>query len=78
MRGGYGINYNTSQYATFALRLASEPPFADTQTNIANTNFVSQAATPGCGKYLDLVGSPHSSRQLDTSIQKLLHRRERQ
>jgi trimeric autotransporter adhesin len=38
VRGGYGINYNTSQYSTFALRLASEPPFADTQTNIADSN----------------------------------------
>ena len=38
VRGGYGINYNTSQYGTFALRLASEPPSADTQTNIADSN----------------------------------------
>jgi hypothetical protein len=35
VRGGYGVNYNTGQYGTFALRLANEPPNADTQTNIA-------------------------------------------
>jgi len=44
VRGGYGVNYNTTQYSTFALRLASEPPFADTQTNIAANN--------GCNTYL--------------------------
>jgi hypothetical protein len=44
VRGGYGVNYNTGQYSTFALRLASEPPFADTQTNIAASN--------GCPTYM--------------------------
>jgi hypothetical protein len=44
MRGGYGVNYNTSQYGTFANRLASEPPYANTQTNLAGNN--------GCGTYL--------------------------
>ncbi|MDP9038253.1 MAG: carboxypeptidase regulatory-like domain-containing protein, partial [Acidobacteriota bacterium] len=33
VRSGYGINYNTGQYATFARRLASQQPFAVTQTN---------------------------------------------
>jgi len=47
VRGGYGVNYNTTQYSTFALRLASEPPFADTQTNIAANN--------GCQTYLSWV-----------------------
>ncbi len=49
IRGGYGINFNTGQYATIANQLASQPgtdpatglPFAITQTNIANQK--------GCG-----------------------------
>lgn len=41
MRGGYGINFNTGQYATIASQLAFQPPFAVTQTNIANEQ--------GCG-----------------------------
>lgn len=45
LRGGYGVNYNTSQYSTFALRLASEPPFADTQTNTADNNTCDQYLT---------------------------------
>lgn len=41
LRGGYGINYNTGQYASFAKQLAFQPPFAVTQTNIVNQQ--------GCG-----------------------------
>jgi len=41
IRGGYGINYNTGQYATIARLLANQPPFAVTQTNIAGQQ--------GCG-----------------------------
>ncbi len=41
LRGGYGINYNTGQYASFARQLAFQPPFAITQTNIVNQQ--------GCG-----------------------------
>ena len=33
VRGGYGINYNTGQYAVFAKSLSHQPPFATTQTN---------------------------------------------
>jgi trimeric autotransporter adhesin len=33
VRAGYGINYNTGQYATFAKQLSFQPPFAETQTN---------------------------------------------
>ncbi len=40
IRGGYGINYNTGQYATFAQQLSAQPPFAVTQTNIVGQ--------PGC------------------------------
>ena len=41
IRGGYGINYNTGQYATIARQLANQQPFAVTQTNIAGQQ--------GCG-----------------------------
>ena len=40
IRGGYGINYNTAQYATFARQLSAQVPFALTQTNIVGQ--------PGC------------------------------
>lgn len=33
VRGGYGINYNTQQYSSFAQQLSFQPPFAVTQTN---------------------------------------------
>jgi hypothetical protein len=42
VRGGYGINFNTGQYATIASQLAFQPPFAVTQTNVANNG-------QGCG-----------------------------
>ncbi len=34
IRSGYGINYNTGQFATFGQSLAFQPPFAVTQTNV--------------------------------------------
>lgn len=34
LRGGYGISYNSGSYAAIARNLASEPPFAVTNTNI--------------------------------------------
>ncbi len=43
IRGGYGINYNTGQYATIARQLANQQPFAVTQTNIAGQQ--------GCGTF---------------------------
>jgi trimeric autotransporter adhesin len=52
VRVGYGINYNTGQYASFAQKLSFQQPFAVTQTNTlytpsSPTNCVlpSQAAT---------------------------------
>jgi trimeric autotransporter adhesin len=33
VRGGYGINYNTGQYAIFAQSLSHQAPFSVTQTN---------------------------------------------
>jgi len=35
LRGGYGMNYTNSQYATFATTMAHQPPFANEQTNEA-------------------------------------------
>ena len=46
IRGGYGINYNTGQYATFAKSMSFQPPFAVTQTNVAPT--ATTAGTAGC------------------------------
>ncbi len=37
IRTGYGINYNTGQFATFAQSLAFQPPFATTQNNVLST-----------------------------------------
>jgi hypothetical protein len=37
VRSGYGINYNTGQYAAFAVKLAAQQPFAITQTNTLYT-----------------------------------------
>jgi hypothetical protein len=44
IRGSYGINYNTGQYATIAKQLANQPPFAVTQTNLAGQQ--------GCGTFV--------------------------
>ncbi len=46
VRGGYGINYNTGQYASFAKQLAFQTPFAVTQTNIVTAANLS--GTSGC------------------------------
>jgi trimeric autotransporter adhesin len=50
VRGGYGINYNTGQFATMAKSLSFQPPFAVTQTNdipVASAANPTPAAT-GC------------------------------
>ena len=44
IRGGYGLNFNTAAYSSFANSLAFQPPFAVTQTNIAFQQ--------GCGQLL--------------------------
>ena len=38
VRGGFGINYNTSQFATFAQSLAFQQPFAVTETNVLSSS----------------------------------------
>ncbi len=45
IRGGYGMNYTNSQYASFATTMAHQPPFANLQTNEA----ASTCATAGIG-----------------------------
>jgi hypothetical protein len=50
LRAGYGINYNTGQFATMAKSLSFQPPFAETQTNdipVPSTANPTPAAT-GC------------------------------
>ncbi len=46
VRGGYGINYNTGQYAIFARSLSHQAPFSATQTNTVPTTLT--AAPTGC------------------------------
>ncbi len=43
VRGGYGINFNTGQYATLARDLSAQVPFALTQTNVV----AQTGCTPG-------------------------------
>ena len=43
VRGGYGINFNTGQFATFAQQLSYQPPFAINQNNVI--------AVPGAGSF---------------------------
>ncbi len=45
IRGGYGINYNTGQYAVFAQKLSGQPPFAVTQTNTLSTGCTTTTTT---------------------------------
>jgi hypothetical protein len=45
VRGGYGINYNTGQYATFAQSLSHQAPFATTQTNTLTSGCTTQTRT---------------------------------
>jgi hypothetical protein len=55
VRAGYGINYNTGQFATFAQSLSDQPPFAVTQNNTvtlrgsasANGCYITQPGVPG-------------------------------
>jgi hypothetical protein len=47
VRGGYGINFNTGQYTSFANSMAYQQPFAVTQTNVAATQGCGTVTTPG-------------------------------
>ncbi len=50
VRAGYGINFNTGQYRTFAQLLSHQVPFAVTQNNVAPTPTTSNPtpAATGC------------------------------
>jgi hypothetical protein len=50
VRGGYGINYNTGQYATFAKLLSHQEPFSTTQSNAVPTPTVASPhpSATGC------------------------------
>ena len=60
VRGGYGINYNTGQFATFALSLSHQVPFANTQTNTVPSPSTSNPnPTPtGCTTLTPLTPNP--------------------
>ena len=47
IRGGYGINFNTGQYSSFACQLSAQVPFALTQTNIKRLLAYSSIAQVG-------------------------------
>ena len=40
VRAGYGINYNTAAYQNIVQNMAFQPPFSNTQTNIASSTNV--------------------------------------
>jgi hypothetical protein len=40
VRAGYGINYNTAAYQNIVQNMAFQPPFSNTQTNVASTSNV--------------------------------------
>lgn len=54
LRAGFGMNYTVGSYATFATKMAHEPPFANEQTNQAvdasgaASSACARAATPDC------------------------------
>jgi hypothetical protein len=48
VRAGYGINYNTGQFATMAKSLSFQPPFAVTQTNDIALASATNATSTGC------------------------------
>ncbi|MBE7158494.1 MAG: carboxypeptidase regulatory-like domain-containing protein, partial [Rhodospirillales bacterium] len=53
VRAGYGINYNTGQFATFAHSLAYQAPFAATQNNVLS----STANSTGCNALTPTQGT---------------------
>jgi hypothetical protein len=53
IRGGYGMQYNTGQYAVFARSLAHQPPFSATQTNTLASGCTTQS--PGVAATLTLA-----------------------
>jgi hypothetical protein len=58
VRGGYGINYSTSQYANFANLMALQPPFANLQTNVVADSCLPAGA--GCLSLADGFPAPNA------------------
>jgi hypothetical protein len=68
IRGGYGINYNTGQYAIFARNLSHQVPFANVQSNtlpIASKTNTNPTAT-GCTTTQSTYTYTNASGQLVT------------
>lgn len=57
VRGGYGINYTTNEYANFANTMAHQPPFANLQTNEASTACLTSSI--GCLSIADGFPTPN-------------------
>ena len=57
IRGGYGMNYTTGSYATFASIMALQPPFANLQTNVAAETCVTTGE--GCLSMANGFPAPH-------------------
>jgi hypothetical protein len=58
VRGGYGMNYTNSQYASFATTMAHQPPFANLQTNEAASACVTSGT--GCLSLADGFPAPNA------------------
>jgi trimeric autotransporter adhesin len=58
LRGGYGMNYTTGSYATFASIMALQPPFANLQTNVAAD--ACPATGSGCLSIADGFPAPNA------------------
>ncbi len=57
LRGGYGMNYTTNSYANFAGIMALQPPFANLQTNVADS--ACPATGSGCLSIADGFPAPN-------------------
>ncbi|MDE1160465.1 MAG: TonB-dependent receptor [Acidobacteriaceae bacterium] len=55
VRGGYGMNFNTSQFANFAKLLSYQPPFAAVQNNV----LASSTNATGCTTSNLTIASPY-------------------
>ena len=67
IRAGYGMNYNTGQYATFARSLSHQVPFANTQTNAVITPTVLAPNPTPTGCRTTLVAKDASAPRAGTS-----------
>lgn len=65
IRGGYGINYNTGQYTTFANSLSYQPQFADVVDGAGHTTVQTNTAEQfGCGR----INSPSAPYTINTAF----------